>query len=107
MRRPSGTTEEKSHVGNSPTSTSLGAPLRRLYDETVEMKQSRQEARRSLEELRDASQATNQAAAHLLGAVEKHQQVVEPHERGLDRTEITTESILEDLGGHREQRPSQ
>jgi len=71
------------------------------------MKQSMQEVGHSREELRDASQATNEAAAHLLSAVEKHRQVVESHERRLDRTEITVEAILENLRRHREQRPSQ
>jgi hypothetical protein len=71
------------------------------------MKQSMQEVRHSIAELRDASQATNEATAHLLSAVEEHQQVVESHERRLDRTEITVEAILEDLRRHREQRPSQ
>ena len=71
------------------------------------MKQSIEEVSHFIEELRDASQATNAAAADLLSAVEKHQQVVESRERQLDRTEITVEAILEDLGRHREQRPSQ
>jgi signal transduction histidine kinase len=70
------------------------------------MKQSMQEIRHSIAELHDASQATNEGAAHLRSAVEKHEQVVESHERRLDRTEITVEAILEDLGRHREQRPS-
>jgi len=48
-----------------------------------------------------------EAAQRLLSAVEKHQQVVESHERRLDRTEVTVEAILEDLRRHREQRPSQ
>ena len=95
MRRRSGTTEE------------FWAALGQLYDETVEMKQSIEEVRHSLEELRDASRATNKAAAHLLSAVEKHQQVVESHERRLGRPEITVEAILEDLCRHREQHPSQ
>ena len=71
------------------------------------MKQSIKEVRHWVEELRDAGQAANEAAAHLLSAVEKHQQVVESRERQLDRTEITVEAILEDLGRHRGQRPSQ
>ena len=76
------------------------------YDETLEMKQSMQGVRHSIAELRDASQATNEAAAHLLGAVEKHQQVVESHEGRLDRTKITVEAILEDVCRPRERRPS-
>ena len=66
-----------------------------------------QEVGHSIEELRDASQATNQAAAHFLSAVEKHQQVIESGECLLDRTEIIVEAILEDLCRPREQCPSQ
>ena len=65
--------------------------LGRLYDSTLE-------TRAAVDELR-------QATGQLLSAVEKHQQVVESHERRLDRTEITVEAILEDLRRHREGRP--
>ena len=82
------------------------AALGPLCDETLERKQSIKEVRHSIAELHGASQATNSAAAHLLSAVEK-QRVVESHEHRLDRTEITVEAIPEDLGRHREQRPSQ
>jgi len=71
------------------------------------MKQSIKEVRHWVEELRDAGQAANQAAAHLRSAREKHQQVVESHERRVGRPEITVEAILEDLCRHREQHPSQ
>ena len=67
--------------------------LGRLYDSTVE-------TRAGMEELR-------KTASLLLSAVEKHQQVVESHERRLDRTEITVEAILEDLRRHREGRSPQ
>jgi hypothetical protein len=83
------------------------AALGPLCDETLEMKQSIEEIRHSIAEFHGASKATNSAAAHLLSAVERHQRVVEPQERRLDRTEITVEAILEDLRRHREQRPSQ
>jgi len=85
----------------------LWAALGPLCDETLERKQSIKEVRHSIAELHGASQATNSAAAHLPSAVEKHQPVVESHERRLDRAEITVEAILEDLGRHRERRPSQ
>jgi hypothetical protein len=72
----------------------------RLYDETLEMKQSIHAQGESIKELAEASQ-------RLLSAVEKHQLIVESHERRLDRSEVTVEAILEDLRRHREQRPSQ
>ncbi len=94
------------------------AALGRLYDETLEIKgsieASRQAAERRFEEDRELIQAQGEsikdladATARLLSAVEKHQQVVESHERRLDRSEVTVEAILEDLRRHREQRPSQ
>jgi hypothetical protein len=76
------------------------AALGRLYDETLEMKQSIHAQGSSIKDLADAT-------ARLLSAVEKHQQVVESHDRRPDRTEVTVEAILEDLRRHREQRPSQ
>ncbi len=76
------------------------AALGRLYDETLEMKQSIHAQGSSIKDLADAT-------ARLLSSVEKHEQVVESHERRLDRAEITVEAILEDLRRHREQRPSQ
>lgn len=76
------------------------AALGRLYDETLEMKQSIHAQGESIKDLAEATQ-------RLLTAVEKHQIVVESHERRLDRTEVTVEAILEDLRRHREQRPSQ
>ncbi|MGA9565065.1 MAG: hypothetical protein WBS19_06040 [Candidatus Korobacteraceae bacterium] len=72
----------------------------RLYDETLQIKESMQVQGKSIGDLAEATQ-------HLLTAVEKHQLVVESHERRLDRTEITVQAILEDLRRHREQRPSQ
>jgi hypothetical protein len=72
----------------------------RLYDETLEMKQSIHAQGESIKELAEASQ-------RLLSAVEKHQLIVESHKRRLDRSEVTVEAILEDLRRHREQRPSQ
>ena len=90
------------------------AALGRLYDETLEMKESIEKLRRAGEQDRELMQAQGKsigdladATARLLTAVEKHQQVVESHERRLDRTEVTVEAILEDLRRHREQRPSQ
>jgi len=76
------------------------AALGRLYDETLQIKESMQVQGKSIGDLAEATQ-------RLLTAVEKHQLVVESHERRLDRTEITVEAILEDLRRHREQRPSQ
>ena len=69
--------------------------LGRLYDSTLENQES-------IEKLRVANEAISQATARLLNAVEKHQQIVESHERRLDRNEITVEAILEDLRRHRE-----
>jgi hypothetical protein len=76
------------------------AALGRLYDETLQIKESMQVQGKSIGDLAEATQ-------RLLSAVEKHQLVVESHERRLDRTEVTVEAILEDLRRHREQRPSQ
>ncbi len=76
------------------------AALGRLYDETLQIKESMQVQGKSIGDLAEATQ-------RLLTAVEKHQLVVESHERRLDRTEITVQAILEDLRRHREQRPSQ
>jgi hypothetical protein len=72
----------------------------RLYDETLQIKESMLVQGKSIGDLAEATQ-------RLLTAVEKHQLVVESHERRLDRTEITVQAILEDLRRHREQRPSQ
>jgi len=97
------------------------AALGRLYDETLEIKESIKESGRAAEKDREAIRARGElmqvqgesirdlaaATQRLLTAVEKHQLVVESHERRLDRTEITVEAILEDLRRHREQRPSQ
>ena len=101
------------------------AALGRLYDETLEMKESiiasSLAAEREAERNREVTQAQGQlmraqgksigdlaeATQRLLLAVEKHQLIVESHERRLDRTEVTVEAILEDLRRHREQRPSQ
>jgi len=74
--------------------------LGRLYDDILEIKESIKEDRESSRDLREA-------AGHLLSAVEKHQLIVESHERRLDRTEITVEAILEDLRRHREGRSPQ
>jgi len=93
------------------------AALGRLYDETLEIKESikasnqaaEQAAERDRELMREQGQSIGtlaEATQRLLDAVEKHQRVVESHERRLDRTEITVEAILEDLRRHREQRPS-
>jgi len=67
--------------------------LGRLYDDILETKES-------VKDLREAT-------GHLMSIAEKHQLVVESHERRLDRTEITVEAILEDLRRHREGRPPQ
>jgi hypothetical protein len=94
------------------------AALGRLYDETLEMKESIKEARLSAAQAAEENRALIQvqgesikglaeATQRLLAAAERHQQVVESHERRLDRTEVTVEAILEDLRRHREQRPSQ
>jgi hypothetical protein len=74
--------------------------LARLYDESLKTQES-------IKELRRSNEALSEAAARLLSVVEKHQQIVESHERRLDRTEITVEAILEDLRRHREGRPPQ
>ena len=97
------------------------AALGRLYDETLEMKESIEKLRRAGEQDLEAIRAQGEsiraqgksindlaeATQRLLAAAEKHQLVVESHERRLDRTEVTVEAILEDLRRHREQRPSQ
>ena len=79
----------------------------RLYDDILEIKESikedRKSARRTASLIKDLSEATRR----LLSAVEKHQLVVESHERRLDRTEITVEAVLEDLRRHREGRSPQ
>ena len=97
------------------------AALGRLYDETLEIKESIRQSRLVAEKDRELMQAQGElmrvqgksigdlaeATQRLLTAVEKHQLVVESHERRIDRTEITVEAVLEDLRRHREQRPSQ
>jgi hypothetical protein len=94
------------------------AALGRLYDETLEIKESikasRQAAERAAENDRELIHAQGESIKGLaevtqrpLVAAEKHQLVVESHERRLDRTEVTVEAILVDLRRHREQRPSQ
>jgi hypothetical protein len=94
------------------------AALGRLYDETLEIKESIKESHRAAEQaaeenresiraqgesIRDLAEATQ----HLLSAVEKQHEITASHERRLDRTEVTVEAVLEDLRRHREQRPSQ
>jgi len=74
--------------------------LGRLYESTVKNTEDIRELRASIREF-------NQGTERLLNAVEKHQQVIEEHERRHDRTEITVEAILEDLRRHREGRSSQ
>jgi lipopolysaccharide biosynthesis protein len=69
------------------------AALGRLYDETLEIKES----------IKENSQATGKLAE----ATQRLLAVVEAHERRLDRTDVTVEAILEDLRRHREQPPSQ
>lgn len=102
--------------------------LGRLYDETLEIKESIKASNQAAERDRELMRAQGElihaqgelihaqgqsignladAAQRLLDAVEKHQLLVESHERRLDRTETTVEAILEDLRRHREQRPSQ
>ena len=74
--------------------------LGRLYDSTVKNKEDIRDLRASVEELSRGTQ-------RLLTAVERHQQIVEAHERRLDRSEVTVEAILEDLRRHREGRSPQ
>ena len=74
--------------------------LGRLYDSTVKNTEGIRELRASIQEL-------NQGTARLLSAVERHQQIIEEHERRHDRAEITVEAILEDLRRHREGRSPQ
>ena len=83
------------------------AALGRLYDEILEMKESIEKLRRTGEQAREDIRGLTEASKLLLSAAEKHQQIVDSHERRLDRTEVTVEAILEDLRRHREQRPSQ
>jgi hypothetical protein len=90
------------------------AALGRLYDETLKIKESIKQSRLAAEKDREVMRVQGksigdlaEATQRLLTAVEKHQLVVESHERPLDRTEVTVEAILEDLRRHREQRPSQ
>jgi proline dehydrogenase len=92
--------------------------LGRLYDDTLRINEAidklkeeqralANEQRESAKELRESVKDLSAATGHLLRAVEKHQLVVESHERRLDRTEITVEAVLEDLRRHREGRPPQ
>jgi len=81
--------------------------LGRLYDSSVRHDDAIAKLQTSIDELRDANVAISEATGRLLSAAEKHQAVVESHERRLDRTEITVEAILEDLRRHREGRASQ
>jgi len=81
--------------------------LGRLYDETLEIKESIKQLRQSDQANREYIAGLAEAAQRLLGAIEKQHEVVTVHERRLDRTDITVEAILEDLRRHREQRPSQ
>ena len=69
---------------------------------------------RALGRLYDSTLETREAADRLLSAVEKlsvaveaQRQMIEFHERRLDRNEITVEAILEDLRRHREGRSPQ
>ena len=74
------------------------AALGRLYDETLEIKESikksREAAERATENDRELIHAQGEsirglaeATQRLLSAVEKQQQIVESHERRVDRTE--------------------
>jgi methyl-accepting chemotaxis protein len=83
------------------------AAFGRLYDETLEIKESIQASDKAAEKGRESMRNLAEATGRLLSAVEKNQQVVESHERRQDRAEVTVEAILEDLRRHREQRPSQ
>jgi len=80
--------------------------LGRLYDDALRINEAidklREEQRESANELRDSLKDLREATGNLLRAVEKHQSVLEVHERRLDRTEVTVEAILEDLRRHRE-----
>lgn len=81
--------------------------LGRLYDSTVETRGAAEELRASIADLHVSTSELRDAANLLLNAVERHQTVIEAHERRLDRTEITVEAILEDLRRHREGRSPQ
>ena len=88
--------------------------LGRLYDSTLETRQSIEEDRKSINELRESVNELrgsvkdlSEATGHLLSAVEKQYEIVASHERRLDRTEITVEAVLEDLRRHREGHPPQ
>jgi len=76
------------------------AALGRLYESTAKNTEDIRELRASIEVL-------SKGTERLLSAVEKHQHVIEEHERRPDRTEITVEAILEDLRRHREGRSPQ
>ncbi len=84
----------------------------RLYDETLQMResidrnfQSIVELRQSIVELRESATEQRATADDLLEVARIHQQSLVSHERRLDRTEVTVEAILEDLRRHREDRP--
>lgn len=81
--------------------------LGRLYDSTLQNAQDIRELRSSIAELRGSTEELRDASLRLLSAVEKHQVIVESHERRLDHSEITIEAILEDLRRHREGSPPQ
>lgn len=76
--------------------------LGRLYEDTLRVNEALDKLRAGSVELRDSMKDLRDATGNLLRAVEKHQTVLESHERRLDRTEITVEAILEDLRRHRQ-----
>ena len=81
--------------------------LGRLYDETLEIKESIKELRASAGVDREAAHELREAATLLANAVQRDHDVIMAHEHRLDRTEITVEAILEDLRRHREGRSPQ
>jgi hypothetical protein len=84
------------------------AALGRLYDETLEIKESIKASNQAAERDRELMRAQGQSIANLAEATQRLLTAVESHESRLGRTtEITVEAILEDLRRHREQRPSQ
>ena len=64
--------------------------LGRLYDSTVE-------TREAVEGLRKGTDRLLTAVEKLSLAAQAQQQMLEQHERRLDRNEITTQAILEDI----------
>jgi hypothetical protein len=88
--------------------------LTRLYDSTLEntedigqLREAAKHDRESAKQDREAARELREAAVLLASAVQEDHEVIMAPEHRLDRTEITIDTILEDLRRHREGRASQ